>query len=245
MTPPHPRAPESARSARSFRALCVLTAAGLLSCADNGTNPADLRFGQIGRVRIEVESPLGRGIKQAAAALTGDGRLYQVLDWSSDGPWESTERISYLGRMGDETAAVSRDDPGVLARSYASLISLVNDETPVKLFMGDLLSPALVPPCLDSLSRVTVHIIDTQRDDSVSWTRCANGSLGSLSPEGAGPDPNASRVIQAAQLVRDFTVGAKFVGAYSGSIPFATVDRGEQAKTPLLVPRVRLVAASL
>lgn len=228
MTPSSSRTPGSARSARSLGVLCVLATAGILSCADGGTNPTELRFGQIGRLRIEVESPLGRD---------GIGGLQQILSWSSDGPWQRTERISYRGRPGDETVAVSRDDPGVLARSYASLISLVNDATPVQLFL-DALSPALNPTCTERQSRVTVQIIDAQRDDSISWTRCAEGSLGSLTALPENADLAAGRVIQAAVLAREFTVGAKFAGAYSGSLPFATVDRGEQAKTPLLVPRV-------
>ncbi|MSR36640.1 MAG: hypothetical protein EXR95_08365 [Gemmatimonadetes bacterium] len=228
MTPSPFRAPRAGRLRRSFRAVCLVAAVTALSCADDGTSPDDLRFGQIGEVRIEVDAPLARGI----------GGLRQVITWSSDGPWRRTEGISYRGRPGDETVALSRDDPGILARSYASWIALVNDETPLKLFLGDLLNPDLNPSCLENQSRVSVFILDTQRNDSISWTRCADGLLGSLSAAAAGPDPTAGRVIQAAQLVRDFTVGATFVSAYNGSIPFGTLDRGEQSKAPLSVPRV-------
>ena len=53
-----------------------------------------------------------------------------------------------------------------------------------------------------------------------------------------GPDPTAGRVVQAVQLVRDNTVGANFVSAYFGSLPFATLDRGEESNAPMSVPRV-------
>ena len=213
----------------------LLLAAGLLSsCADQGTNPGELRFGQIGEVRIEVQAPLGVDPQHPA----GVGGLQQILSWSSDGPWHSTERISYHGRAGDETVADSHEDPGVLARSYSGWIALVNDETPVKLFLGNALSPDLNPTCRDNQARVTVHILDTQRHDSIAWTRCAAGSLGSLTAEAEAADPTSARVVQAALLVRDFTVGPTFASAYGGSIPFATLDRGEQSKTSLAVPRV-------
>jgi hypothetical protein len=50
-----------------------------------------------------------------------------------------------------------------------------------------------------------------------------------LKTSGAGPDQDALRVIQAAILVRDFTEGRKFISAYSGSVPFGTLDRGEDS----------------
>jgi hypothetical protein len=61
------RYPHSARSnsgfVRSRRAisLLVVLAAGT-SCADDGAQPDDLRFGQIGWVQIEVTAPLGNGV---------------------------------------------------------------------------------------------------------------------------------------------------------------------------------------
>ena len=214
---------------RSLKALCLLLAGAVgTSCADDGTQPDDLRFGQIGRVRVEVSAPLDAGV----------GELRQILSWGSDGPWESVERISYRGSLGDETVARSSVDPGVLARSYANWITLVNDDPALKLFLGDDLNPALDPTCGETQSRITVRIVDVQRADSTSWTRCAGGSLGSLTAEGAGPDPTAGRIVQATQLVRDFTVGANFVSAYFGSRPFATLDRGERSNAPMSVPRV-------
>ena len=161
---------------RSRTALCLMMAvAAGTSCSDDGTQPDDLRFGQIGRVLIEVSAPLGTGV----------GELQQTLSWRSDRPWQSAERISYRGSLGDETVARSTDDPGVLGRSYASWIELVNDDTPVKLFLGADLNPDLDPACDQNQSRVTVRIVAEQRADSTSWTRCAGGSLGSLTAEGA------------------------------------------------------------
>jgi hypothetical protein len=199
------------------------------------TVPDDLRFGQIGEVRVTIDAP--RGADEPGATPTGS--LEQTISWSSEGPWRSTERISYKGKLGDETVSVSRSDPGVLARSYSTLIALLNDEGPVKLFLGDQLSPLVNPVCTDSIfkvsySRVTVQIIDAARNDSIAWTRCADGSLGSLAPVVDGPQyNNQERLVQAAKLARDFTVGASFVGSYLGSLPFATLDRGEQSKTSL------------
>ena len=217
------------RLVRSLRALYLLAvAATALSCADDGTRPDDLRFGRIGQVRIEVIAPLDRGL----------GELQQIVSWSSEGPWVSTERISYNGRPGDETVVRSRQDAGTLAGYYASWIALVNDETPVKLFLGVDLHPDLNPTCGENQSRVTVEILDAERADATSWTRCADGSLGNLSGDAAGPDPTAGRVVQAAQLARDFTVRSDFVSAYNGSVPFATLDRGEVSKAPMALPRV-------
>ena len=110
MTRSTPSARPNSGLLRSRRAICLLMAvAAGTSCADDGTQPDDLRFGQIGRVLIEVSAPLGTGV----------GELQQTLSWRSDGPWESAERISYRGSLGDETVARSSDDPGRLARSYA------------------------------------------------------------------------------------------------------------------------------
>lgn len=217
------------RLVRSLRALYLLAVAPTaLSCADDGTRPDDLRFGRIGQVRIEVIAPLDRGL----------GELQQIVSWSSEGPWVSTEPISYNGRPGDETVVRSRQDAGTLAGYYASWIALVNDETPVKLFLGVDLHPDLNPTCGENQSRVTVEILDAERADATSWTRCADGSLGNLSGDAAGPDPTAGRVVQAAQLARDFTVRSDFVSAYNGSVPFATLDRGEVSKAPMALPRV-------
>lgn len=213
---------------RSLPGLVCLAAAVILASCDDGSGPDGLRFGQIGEVEIQVDASLGNGI----------GALQQIVTWSSDGPWESTERIFYKGRLGDETVAHSRQDPGTLARYYGSWIALVNDSTPLQLFLGDRLAPQLDPVCPPGQSRITVRIRDAERSDSIGWTRCGDGMLGSLTTERAGPDLPAARVIQAAQLVRNYTVGTSFLSAYNGSLPFATLDRGEQSKASLTVPRV-------
>ena len=59
------------------------------------------------------------------------------------------------------------------------------------------------------------------------------GSLASLSTSAAGPDPAAARVANAAILLRDATVGPGFRSAYESSMPFATVDRGEDSEADL------------
>ena len=61
-----------------------------------------------------------------------------------------------------------------------------------------------------------------------------------LSGAGAGPDPNASRVVQAAALARSFTLdlAENFHYQYTGSVPFATIQRGVESARPLSVPRV-------
>jgi hypothetical protein len=141
--------------------------------------------------------------------------------------------------LGDETIVRSNGALTSLARAYAAWIDLVNDTPSVTLFTG-LVDPDLVPICPNSRSRVTLSIIDRIREDTASWTRCSESGLPALSGEGAGPDANASRVTQAAALVRNFTLvqqrGFRFM--YTGSIPFATVRRGGESAAPLSVPRV-------
>ena len=201
----------------------------IVACLEAPVGPEDQPFGRVGEVRIEVWSPLSGGL----------GRLQYVVEWSSSGPWRSTERIFYQGRLGDETVALSSGDRTSLSRSYATWIDLVNDTPSVALF-GQLLSSDLAPICPIPTSHVTVSIIDRIRDDTVSWSRCSESSLPTLSGEGAGPDPNASRVVQAAALVRNFTLGHQrgFRYQYTGSMPFATVDRGDRSTEPLSVPRL-------
>ncbi len=59
--------------------------------------------------------------------------------------------------------------------------------------------------------------------------RCSSGDFSKLSPAGSGPDAAASRVTQVAALAGQFTLGDDFVSVYSGSVPFSTMDRGEDS----------------
>jgi hypothetical protein len=80
---------------------------------------------------------------------------------------------------------------------------------------------------------VTFTIHDDPRNEDESWTRCAPGSLANITTEGAGPTAAAARVAVATQLTRNYTVGEKFISAYSGSVPFATLARGEDTPADL------------
>ena len=83
-----------------------------------------------------------------------------------------------------------------------------------------------------------VQIVDAQRGDSIDWTRCGEGTLGTLAAAGSGV--YGVRLVEAARILRNFTVSRRgdFVSSYFGSLPLRTLVRGEQARAPLLVPRV-------
>jgi len=205
----------------------------LAGCADEPVGRDGQPFRWIGEVRVEVVTPVS----------SGAGELRHTVTWGSDGRWRSVESISYGGLLGDETVFESNGDRGSLARSYATWIALVNDTPSIRLFT-DLLDPALDPNCRIPTSRVVLTIADRIRGDSIRWTRCAQTSLHALSGE-AGPDLHASRVTQAAALVRNFTLAQQrnFRFQYVGSVPFATVARGQSA-VPLTSPRVIADGAS-
>jgi hypothetical protein len=203
-----------------------------MGCED-GTSPSPTPFGRIGAVRITVESPLPDTA----------GKLLQTIAWRSDGRWTLTESIFYKDTLGDATVSRSTEDAGVLAQRYGNWIASVNDSTTaLGIFLKDL--PAdTVPICNPrgsiaiARSTVTVEIRDAQLGDSIAWTRCAQGSLGTLASEDARGGPGASQVVEAARLVRNFTVSGKgdFSPAYIGSIPFRTILRGDN--NALLTPR--------
>lgn len=182
-----------------------------------------LRFGQVGEVTVALEVPL--------AFKQGKGVLLQTLTWNSSGVWQIRESISYRTLPGDENLARSEGDPG----EYAYLISQLNEDPALKLF--DDLIPVLPGGCLSGETKVSLTIRDQPRNEQSTWIRCSEGTLGSLSTAYAGPDADAVRVIQSAILVRDFTVGRTFVSAYSGSVPFGTLDRGEDSGARLEEPR--------
>lgn len=200
-------------------ALGALLAVG--ACDDTSpTTPGTSRFGQLGVVELLVESPISLGI----------GALEQRITWTSRGAWEFEESIFYRGELGDASARRLRGDADVSAGVYAQWISQVNEAPGLNLFVPEL-DPELDPVCAADRSRVTLRIVDDIRDEETRWVRCARGSLRTLTPSGSGPDPQAARVVSAAALVRDFTVGVDFQPAYQGSLPFATLLRGEDAST--------------
>jgi hypothetical protein len=204
--------------------LAVVAAAG---CGDDqGTDPAGLRFGQVGEVQLRVETPL----------FLGQGTLTQTVTWGSQGPFQLEEVISYEGVEGDRSSEARRTNAEVLAGEYAIWIVQINEAAGLELFV-DALDPDLDPECGLGRSQVTLRIRDDLREETVSWTRCVNGTLTTLSTNGAGPEPAAARVANAAILLRNATVGSGFRSSYEGSVPFATVDRGEDSRATLTASR--------
>lgn len=191
-----------------------------LACGDdNGTPPPEaLRFGQLGEVEIGVVAPLVFGEEA--------GELQQILTWGSSGAWVLREIISYRGLQGDETVDKSRGDPVAYASGYATLITHLNETNGVEIFS---IPREIAGGCEQGQTKVTVTIWDEVRREEEQWIRCAFGTLGTLQTSEAGPDLEAGRIIQAAILVRDFTQGEGFVSAYLGSVPFGTLDRGEDS----------------
>ena len=130
---------------------------------------------------------------------------------------------------------VSEGDPDLLAAAYAQIITQVNETTGLKLFIEEL-DPLLDPPCGLTGTRLNLRIRDEGRNQEITWSRCTTGDFKNISPVGAGPDPQASRVVQAALLVKAVTLGDAFISEYEGSVPFSTLDRGENSNAPLTGP---------
>jgi hypothetical protein len=206
--------------------VAVLLAGALSGCDNDVTNPVDPRFGQVGEILIEIRSPV----------LGGLGVLEESLLWRSEGPWVLVERFGFDGRPGDETVRRPALNPGDLVNEYASLIRQLNETTGLRLFV-DQVSQDLQPTCAGLRSRVTVTIRDTFRGEQARWVRCADGTLFTITPGSAGPDEGASRVVTAAQLTRSFTVGDNAFSTYLGSVPFYTLDRGEDSPARPTEPR--------
>ncbi len=201
---------------------------GVVACGDElPVEPGTLRFGQIGEARVLVVTPLRLGV----------GELRQTLVWVSEGPWELTESIWYRGVLGDQNIQRSVRSPEALASSYALWIAQVNDVQASKLFIEEL-DPDLEPVCGVTRSRVSVAIRDVVRGEEVEWIRCADGSLETLLTFGAGPGETAARVVSAAILARNFSVLESFPPVYSGSVPFATLERGDETNAELIRSRV-------
>lgn len=204
--------------------LLLLLAAG--GCEDDSGVSPNLRFGQLGEIRVRVRAPLA----------LGEGELQQVLTWNSNGAWRLGESVSYRDLTGDEHLVRSEGDPGAYASAYASLITQVNETRGLDLFIESL-SPELSPECPPPGSSISFRIRDDAREEEASWMRCVVGTLSNLDPSRAGPDPDASRVVVAAEFARDFTLGENFSSAYGGTIPFGTLDRGESSQAELDAPR--------
>ncbi len=208
--------------------VAVLALVALSGCSDNGAGPAEsLRFGQVGSARIVLTTPLALG----AGALT------QEIVWQSDGVWELRESVSYQGQEGDSDVRHIRGNVEVSAGIYAEWINQVNEAPGLRLFV-EALDPFLDPVCTDLQSRLSLTIVDHGRGEERSWTRCTPGPLRSITPVGSGPDAAAGRVANAALLLRDYTVGDAFVSAYAGTVPFATIDRGDDSAAGLVGPLV-------
>jgi hypothetical protein len=203
---------------RSGLLALLFSAMAAQACKDTGTPPVDtVRFGQLGEVKIGVLAPLYYG--------QGSGELQQILTWGSNGSWVLREIISYRGLEGDETVVRSEGDP-VSAAAYASLIAQLDQKTGVELSS---VSPDPPEECQATRTTVTVTIWDDLRQEEKKWVRCAEENLATLKTSEAGPDLDAGRVIQAAILVRDNTVGSGFESNYVGSVAFGTLVRSEDS----------------
>ena len=189
---------------------------------ENPLLPPALRFGQVGEIRLQLSTPLG----------APGGVLQQSMVWRSEGAWQLDEEMLYRGRSGGR---IRRGPPGnqnAFAASYATVIAQVNETPGLRLFIPEL-DPGLAPNCGTGNATVVLEIVDTGRGETARWTRCANGPLTNLVPQGAGPDLDASRVIAAAAAVRDLTLGDGYRSPFLGSLPFATLDRGEDSGVAL------------
>ena len=204
----------------SLTAICTLLGA----CGD--TQVEFLKFGADGLVRVTVEVPLEGGI----------GLKQQVLTWNSDGAWTFFEVIGYDGGDGDETTVRSAGLPTAFSASYQALLHLFNDNPGT--WLAGLGQEGR--ECGVGRSRVTFHVRDDPRDEDVEWQRCAAGatSLRWLTTAGVEPDDGAARVVYLAARARDLALGADYDYAYTGSLPFRTVEKGTQTEIKEDKPRL-------
>ena len=164
--------------------------------------------------------------------------MRQVLTWNSEGAWNLLEEIGYDSVVGDQSLLRNRGLPYTFAANYLSLLHLINDNGGTKLWgLSD-----WVADCGIARSRVRVLIRDNMLDDQEEWARCAPAAtpLRRLSTKGVEPhESGAARVIQVAMRARDFTLGADSERyAYTGSLPFATLERGTDTGMNLTGPRL-------
>lgn len=205
----------------SLTAICTLLAA----C---GVTEAEiLKFGTNGLIRVTVEVPLegGIGVKQ------------QVLTWNSDGAWTLFEVIGYDGVDGDETTVRSPGLPIAFATGYQTLLHDFNEREGTRLW--ELGSERR--ECGIGRSRVTFHVRDNPTDSIAEWQRCAGRatSFKELDErEVTEPDDGAARVVFLAERARNLALGEGFGYAYTGSLPFGTVDKGTQTGIKEEKPRL-------
>jgi hypothetical protein len=215
---------------QTFRAFFLLLLP-LSGCGDDGTQPFTVRFGQVGEVRISLVVPL--------LFNNRPGELQQVLTWSSTGAWQFREMMAYRGIQGDEDVRRNPEEDASYAASNATFITELNDAEGLKLFT-DQLPMEPVPECTSGETRITFLIRDEVRSESRSWVRCAEGSFRTLEISSAGPDAGAVRLVQAVILARDRTLRSRYEYAYSGSVPYGTLDRGEDSGAQLAQPKAFL-----
>ncbi len=233
------QSPRSSVTAQARDHLTVLGAAfalvlGAAACEGNGgIDPGDVLFGQVGSIDIRLEVPL------AASNRLGAGQLVQDLHWASTGIWSREDSISYRGLLGDASTVESTDDPPQSALAYDGLLRQLHEKESIRVFD---LGTDTFPECGVLSTRITFTIRDDVRQQTVSWVRCVEGSLDNLTTEGAWPGAGAARLAQAALLARGATVGDS-VGAFFGSFPFGTLDRGGNSASRLTAPAVYIDAA--
>ncbi len=173
-------------------------------------------FGLMGALSVQVDAP-----------ITNDGSLTQTLAWFSDGAWRFEERISYRGLAGDQHVIENRGLPSRYEVAYAQVIAEIGVglDGPIGLPAMDTIGDVICPK---GKSRVTVEVADHRELSTRRWVRCAFGALGNLTPGGAGPDLIGSRVASVAIRARRLVLGQTWQSVYSGSIPFLTLEKGDQ-----------------
>lgn len=184
--------------------------------------PPTLRFGQVGELRFELLTPLG----------APQGFIRQRLVWRSTGAWQLDEEVIYRGLIGSRERSRPSGDPSVFAASYASLIAQVNETPGLRLF-DPRIEPIADLDCGPAGTRIRLEIEDTSRREVQVWERCASGPLTALRPDGAGPDAAAARIVQVAGAARDLTVGPDYRSPFFGTLPFGTLDQGDDSGVAL------------